>query len=176
MVYAASKWCVFRDIGQPVTREYVLEAVQERCRRLRGRVDLLQFHWHNVCIFTNPNGALSNTNDNEKYEAKEYLDILVHLVAITKSHPELVSSIGLCNFDSKHTIEACEYLLEKTGEVGIVSNQVQVSCKKGHFTEVRDAKWSVFGTRFPSTQTRYQSMRKVQSQITDLWIFCKSCT
>lgn len=47
-VYAATKWCIFRDIGQPVTREYVLRAVNERSRRLRGRVDLLQFHWHNV--------------------------------------------------------------------------------------------------------------------------------
>lgn len=62
-----------------------------------------------------------------QYEKKEYLDILVELVNITKSHPELVTSIGLCNFDSKHTIEACEYLLAKTGSVGLVSNQVQFS-------------------------------------------------
>lgn len=55
------------------------------------------------------------------------MDILVELVKITKSHPELVTHIGLCNFDSKHTIEACEYLLEKTGSVGLVSNQVQFS-------------------------------------------------
>lgn len=45
---------------------------------------------------------------------------------ITQTHPELVSAIGLCNFDAQHTQEACEYLVEKTGVVGLVSNQVQV--------------------------------------------------
>lgn len=51
----------------------------------------------------------------------------MELVGITRSHPELVSAIGLCNFDSEHTREACEYLLRKMGSVGLVSNQVQVS-------------------------------------------------
>lgn len=106
--YMATKWCVFRDIGRPVTTAWVLSQVEERCRRLRGRADMLQFHWHN-------------------YEKKEYLDILVELVTITKTHPELVTSIGLCNFDTQHTIEACEYLLAKTGSVGLVSNQVPFS-------------------------------------------------
>lgn len=63
---------------------------------------------------------------NIQYSAKEYLDILVELVRITQTHPQLVSAIGLCNFDAHHTEEACEYLLEKTGVVGLVSNQVQV--------------------------------------------------
>ncbi|EEQ34582.1 aldo/keto reductase/Endoribonuclease L-PSP [Microsporum canis CBS 113480] len=107
-VYAATKWCVFKPIGTAVTAEYVLSAVKERYRRLGGRVDLLQFHWYD-------------------YEAKEYLDILHHLVCITHSHPELVSSIGLCNFDVEHTEEVCKYLLDKTGQVGITSNQVQFS-------------------------------------------------
>ncbi|KAI0146473.1 NADP-dependent oxidoreductase domain-containing protein [Pestalotiopsis sp. NC0098] len=107
-VFAATKWCVFSPINQPVTHEFVLAAVKERCRRLGGRVELLQFHWYD-------------------YEAKEYLEILAELVNITKSHPELVSAIGLCNFDSKHTKEVCEYLLEKQGAVGIVSNQIQFS-------------------------------------------------
>lgn len=62
----------------------------------------------------------------EQYESKEYLEILRELVAVTHSHPELVSAIGLCNFDAKHTEEICEYLLSKDGKVGIVSNQVQV--------------------------------------------------
>lgn len=62
-----------------------------------------------------------------KYSSKEYLDVLVELVEATKTHPELVSAIGLCNFDAEHTEEACKYVLERTGEVGIVSNQVQVS-------------------------------------------------
>lgn len=47
-VHAATKWCVFGSIGQPVTTEYVLQAVRERSRRLGGRVELLQFHWHDV--------------------------------------------------------------------------------------------------------------------------------
>ncbi|KAK6206000.1 hypothetical protein LQW54_008066 [Pestalotiopsis sp. IQ-011] len=62
-----------------------------------------------------------------QYQAKEYLEILAELVNITKSHPELVSAIGLCNFDSKHTKEVCDYLLERQGAVGIVSNQIQFS-------------------------------------------------
>lgn len=45
---------------------------------------------------------------------------------ITHAHPELVSSIGLCKFDTQHTEEACKHLVEKTGAVGLVSNQVQV--------------------------------------------------
>jgi diketogulonate reductase-like aldo/keto reductase len=61
-----------------------------------------------------------------QYEAKEYLEILAELVNITKSRPDLVSAIGLCNFDSEHTKEVCEYLQEKLGRVGIVSNQIQV--------------------------------------------------
>ncbi|KAI0468554.1 putative aryl-alcohol dehydrogenase [Xylaria cf. heliscus] len=107
-VFAATKWCVFGSIGHDVTEEWVLGAVKERCRRLGGRVELLQFHWHD-------------------YGAKEYLDVLVKLVSITKTHPELVGTIGLCNFDSAHVQEACEYLLAKTGAVGLVSNQIQFS-------------------------------------------------
>ncbi|KAG6362115.1 hypothetical protein INS49_010344 [Diaporthe citri] len=107
-VHAATKWCVFGPSGQPVTTQYVLQAVKERSRRLGGRVELLQFHWHD-------------------YSSKEYLDILVELVRITQTHPELVSAIGLCNFDARHTEEACKYLVEKTGLVGLVSNQVQFS-------------------------------------------------
>ncbi|KAK6077797.1 aldo/keto reductase [Seiridium cupressi] len=107
-VYAATKWCVFSPTNQPVTNAFVLSAVKERCRRLGGRVELLQFH----C---------------SKYEAKEYLEILGELVSITKTHPDLVSTIGLCNFDSAHTEKVCEYLLSKQGSIGIVSNQVQFS-------------------------------------------------
>jgi diketogulonate reductase-like aldo/keto reductase len=107
MVYAATKWCVFGPIDQPVTHDWVLAAVKERSRRLGGRVELLQFHWYD-------------------YQTKDYLDILVELVKISQQYPDLVSSIGLCNFDSEHTAEICEHLLAKTGSVGIVSNQVQV--------------------------------------------------
>ncbi|OTA88259.1 hypothetical protein M434DRAFT_23710 [Hypoxylon sp. CO27-5] len=107
-LYAATKWCVFSPISEPITTSLVLGAVRERCRRLGGRVELLQFHWQN-------------------YESKEYLDILIELVLISKSHPDLVATVGLCNFDSEHTEEACEYVLAKTGAVSIVSNQVQFS-------------------------------------------------
>ncbi|KAI1476198.1 Aldo/keto reductase [Daldinia eschscholtzii] len=107
-VYAASKWCVFSPVPKPITTSFVLDAVRERCRRLGGRVELLQFHWYD-------------------YEDKGYLNILVELVHITKSHPELVSTIGLCNFDSVHVEESCQYLIAETGSVGIVSNQIQFS-------------------------------------------------
>ncbi|KAI8629593.1 putative aryl-alcohol dehydrogenase [Xylariaceae sp. FL1651] len=107
-VFAATKWCVFSPIDRVVDNDWVLGAVKERCRRLGGRVELLQFHWYD-------------------YGAAEYLDILVELVSITKSHPELVGAIGLCNFDSTHVRNACEYLLSKTGAVGLVSNQIQFS-------------------------------------------------
>lgn len=49
------------------------------------------------------------------------------LVSIAQRQPQLVSAIGLCNFDAAHTVEACEYILERTGSVGLVSNQVQAS-------------------------------------------------
>lgn len=65
--------------------------------------------------------------DIQKYEAKEYLDVLVHLVQISQEQPELVSSIGLCNFDAEHVEEACKYIQDKIGTVGIVSNQIQAS-------------------------------------------------
>ncbi|KAK7050905.1 hypothetical protein VNI00_005017 [Paramarasmius palmivorus] len=107
-VIAASKWCVFRPIEGPITAHTVLDAVQERAVRLKGRIDLLQFHW----------------ND---YEDKGYLAVLVELVKLTRSHPMLVSNIGLCNFDAEHTEEVCEHLLSTLGEVGVVSNQIQFS-------------------------------------------------
>ncbi|KAI2633248.1 aldo/keto reductase [Hypomontagnella submonticulosa] len=100
-MYAATKWCVFSPVSKPITTSYVLDAVRERCRRLGGRVELLQFHWYD-------------------YDAKEYLDILVELIGITKSHPELVSTIGLCNFDTEHLEESCEYLIAKTGSFSLV--------------------------------------------------------
>ncbi|TRM64713.1 NADP-dependent oxidoreductase domain-containing protein [Schizophyllum amplum] len=107
-VLASTKWCIFGPLEKPVTPEFVLEAVKERSRRLSGRVELLQFHWHD-------------------YSSKEYLQILAELVKIAKAQPSLVSAIGLCNFDTEHTVEVCEYLLKHLGEVGIVSNQVQYS-------------------------------------------------
>ncbi|OLN94142.1 Flagellar radial spoke protein 5, partial [Colletotrichum chlorophyti] len=107
-VLAATKWCVFTPPTEPITSDWVLGKVKERYRRLGGRVELLQFHWHD-------------------YSRKEYLSILVELVRLTAVHPNLVSTIGLCNFDSEHTIEVCEYLIAKTGSVGIVSNQIQFS-------------------------------------------------
>ncbi|KAI0437555.1 putative aryl-alcohol dehydrogenase [Xylaria telfairii] len=125
-VFAATKWCVFGPIGHDVTEEWVLGAVKERCRRLGGRVELLQFHWHD-------------------YGAKEYLDVLVKLISITKTHPELVGTIGLCNFDSAHVQEACEYLISKTGAVGLVSNQIQFSVVDSRPLEIMCAVSAKYG-------------------------------
>lgn len=58
---------------------------------------------------------------------KDYLEIIRILVKLTTTHPELVTAIGLCNFDSATTAEVCEFMLAATGSVGIVSNQVQVT-------------------------------------------------
>lgn len=107
-VFAATKWCVFSPIPKPVTAAWVSDAVCERSRRLKGRVELLQFHWYD-------------------YTQKEYLDVLAELVLLTKTCPTTVSAIGLCNFDSAHLAEACEHLIARFGEVGLVSNQVQFS-------------------------------------------------
>ncbi|KAJ2996255.1 hypothetical protein NUW58_g1029 [Xylaria curta] len=139
-VFAATKWCVFAPIGHEITDMWVLEAVKERCRRLGGRVELLQFHWYD-------------------YEAKEYLDILVKLVSITKTHPDLVRTIGLCNFDSAHVQEACEYLLSKTGSIGIVSNQIQCGgFLSNHWLDQRVPEmYSTFNHLTPS-QRKYLGM------------------
>ncbi|KAJ3999437.1 aldo-keto reductase [Lentinula boryana] len=107
-VIAATKWCIFRQPEVEITRQFVMEAVQERSRRLGGRIELLQFHWYD-------------------YTNKDYLFILSELVKISRSHSELVLNIGLCNFDAVHTEEACLYILSEIGEVGLVSNQVQYS-------------------------------------------------
>ncbi|KAF3062071.1 hypothetical protein GL218_03976 [Daldinia childiae] len=103
-VFAATKWCVFGKFTDVVTPEWVLAKVKERSRRLGGRVELLQLHWHD-------------------YSSKEYLDILVELVKLTKERPEILSAVGLCNFDSAHTEEACEYLLSKTGEFSLMDSR-----------------------------------------------------
>ncbi|KAI7412573.1 hypothetical protein KC336_g11662 [Hortaea werneckii] len=103
-VLAATKWCVFSKPQQAITEDWALRAVHERSRRLGGRVELLQFHWYD-------------------YEDKDYLEILTMLVSIARRQPHLVSAVGLCNFDAAHTAEVCEYILEKTGSVGLVSNQ-----------------------------------------------------
>ncbi|KAJ4477191.1 aldo/keto reductase [Lentinula aciculospora] len=107
-VVAATKWCVFRQLEVEVSAQFVMEAVKERSRRLGGRIELLQFHWYD-------------------YSNKNYLFILSELVKISRSHPELVLNIGLCNFDAIHTEEACLHILSEIGEVGLVSNQVQAS-------------------------------------------------
>jgi aryl-alcohol dehydrogenase-like predicted oxidoreductase len=107
-IFAATKWCIFHPVDVPFSRDWVLDAVRERVRRLGGTVQLLQFHWYD-------------------YEDKLYLRILAELVSISKMNPELVKAIGLCNFDTKHLEEVCQHLLDVNGQVGIVSNQVQFS-------------------------------------------------
>lgn len=54
-VVGATKWCIFKAPQEPLTRDYVLDAVRERAKRMRvdaatkskdcARVDFLQFHW-----------------------------------------------------------------------------------------------------------------------------------
>ncbi|KAF5391541.1 hypothetical protein D9757_002348 [Collybiopsis confluens] len=107
-VIAATKWCVFKDVEGEISAQFVLNAVQERSRRLGGRIELLQFHWHD-------------------YSKKDYLFILTELVKLSRSHPELISNVGLCNFDAEHTEEACRHILSEIGKIGLVSNQVQYS-------------------------------------------------
>jgi len=107
-VIAATKWCVFKPLGRPATPELVLDAARERCKRLGGKADLLQLHWQDQ---TNP----------------DYLKVIQMLVDLTETHPELVTEVGLVNFDAAATETVCKYMLETTGKVGIVSNQVQFS-------------------------------------------------
>ncbi|KAK4688782.1 hypothetical protein P7C73_g1318, partial [Tremellales sp. Uapishka_1] len=107
-VITATKWCVFAPLHGPITEEMVLAAVLERTNRVAGQVHLLQFHW-------------------QDYNNKDYLIIIKMLVNLTHIRPDLVATIGLCNFDAKRTEEVCKYMLQETGEVGVVSNQVQFS-------------------------------------------------
>ncbi|KAK7040302.1 hypothetical protein VNI00_009770 [Paramarasmius palmivorus] len=107
-IVVATKWCVFRPLGKTINTELVRDAVMERWKRIGGRIELLQFHWYN-------------------YADKEYLNVLLELVKFAENQPHIVKEIGLCNFDSKHTEEACSFLLSKLGRVGIVSNQIQFS-------------------------------------------------
>ncbi|KAK2767126.1 aldo/keto reductase [Colletotrichum kahawae] len=51
-VLAATKWCVFATPTEAATAQFVLDAVKERYRRLGGRIELLQFHWHDRSIQT----------------------------------------------------------------------------------------------------------------------------
>ena len=68
-------------------------------------------------------------------------------MGITRSNPELVSNIGLCNFDSEHTEEVCQYLQQQIGEVGIVSNQVQVSISKVSREQSLTSQFSLLDSR-----------------------------
>ncbi|KAJ8075239.1 hypothetical protein PM082_019572 [Marasmius tenuissimus] len=100
-VVGATKWCVFKDI--PIDHQTVTAAVQERLERLQTeRIDLLQFHWQN-------------------YSNKGYIETLELLHDL--QNEGLISSLGLCNFDTIRMDEICTQL----GPGVIVSNQVQFS-------------------------------------------------
>ncbi|KAG7094495.1 hypothetical protein E1B28_008094 [Marasmius oreades] len=100
-VIGATKWCVFRDIT--VDRETVKAAVSERLERMQtDRLDLLQFHW-------------------QDYTSKGYLETLEMLHDLQIEG--VISSLGLCNFDTIRMDEICTQL----GPGVIVSNQVQFS-------------------------------------------------
>src|SRR5688572_15718665 len=133
-VYAATKWCVFKPVTVPITESWVLQNVEARYRRLGGRVDLLQFHWYNVRNHRSIEQRLSPGVGYRRLIVPQYNDegwlfIIECLVRLTKSRPDLVKAIGLCNFDSERTAQACEHVLKTVGEVGIVSNQVQVCAR-----------------------------------------------
>jgi len=101
-VIGATKWCVFKE-GESVARSVVLDAVRERMKRMRSnRVDHLQFHW-------------------QDYSDKNYIPCLGILHDL--KNEGLISSIGLCNFDTIRTDEICTVL----GPGIINTNQVQFS-------------------------------------------------
>ncbi|KAA1467011.1 Aldo/keto reductase [Dentipellis sp. KUC8613] len=97
----ATKWCVFKPT-EP-SRAVVEAAVRERLTRMRSSsVDLLQFHW-------------------QDYSDKGYMTALRQLQDLQREG--LITTLGLCNFDTAHTDEICTQL----GPGAIVSNQVQFS-------------------------------------------------
>jgi diketogulonate reductase-like aldo/keto reductase len=63
-----------------------------------------------------------------KHSNLDYLKAIQYLVELTESRPDLVTEIGIVNFDAKDTEQVCKYMIENIGKVGIVSNQVQVRC------------------------------------------------
>lgn len=104
--------------------EVVRAAVLERIQRMRSqRVDLLQ-----VCHFAQTGDGFASAlltivfpqfhwND---YSDKRYLTALERLKDLQEEG--LITSVGLCNFDSVRTDEICAQL----GPDFIVTNQVQV--------------------------------------------------
>lgn len=100
-VIGATKWCVFKPM-EP-SRAAVEAIIRERMARMRtNSVDLLQFHWQN-------------------YSDKGYMAALRYLQDL--QHEGLITTIGLCNFDTIRTDEICTQL----GPGAIVSNQIQFS-------------------------------------------------
>ncbi|KAH8093121.1 Aldo/keto reductase [Cristinia sonorae] len=97
----ATKWCVFQPLVP--TPAVVRAVVQERASRLQTqKIDLLQFHWQN-------------------YDDKNYLRALQILCQLR--YEGVISTIGLCNFDSVRTDVICTEL----GPGAISTNQVQFS-------------------------------------------------
>ncbi|KAF9880084.1 putative aldo/keto reductase [Colletotrichum karsti] len=122
VTFAGTKYCVFSPMK--VTREAVQANVSERCRRLQTeKVDLLQFHW-------------------QFYDDSQYLDALRFL-----AEDERVSTLGLCNFDTKHL----EAVLDNG--IKVYSNQVQFSLidsrpvvRMAKVCEQHDVKLLTYGT------------------------------
>ncbi|EJT96595.1 Aldo/keto reductase [Dacryopinax primogenitus] len=104
-----TKWCVFAAPHGAPTSEWVASKVDERRTRCGGYLDVLQFHWQN-------------------YADKRYLEIVRHLIALSRSAPHVVKAIGLVNFDAERTDEICTYLRDVWEKDGmVISNQVQYS-------------------------------------------------
>ena len=151
-VVGATKWCVFKSIDP--TEDVVRAAVQERLDRMKSsRVDILQvspfqpsarrpsfssfsqFHWH-------------------YYSDKRYLKALGTLRDLQDEG--IITSIGLCNFDSIRTDEICTYL----GPGVIISNQVQVRHHLSITATTHPVYFLVFAYRSKAAPWNVRGLRK----------------
>lgn len=113
-----------------------------------------------------------------QYSNKGYLDVATELVRLSKARPELVSAVGLCNFDTDHVVEICEHLLKTVGEVGVVSNQVQVGClpwpnSPSTLLSCLIPSLLVLALGFQAVAEDGPRLRKIWPQAPDLWIICR---
>ncbi|CAK1367576.1 unnamed protein product [Cercospora beticola] len=95
-LFGATKYCVFGPIE--VTAEVISANITERCHRMQAsHIDLLQFHW-------------------QDYGDPNYILALQYLQSDSRIH-----ALGLCNFDTKHMLNAIN------SGIRIHTNQVQFS-------------------------------------------------
>ncbi|TFY54946.1 hypothetical protein EVG20_g9499 [Dentipellis fragilis] len=116
----ATKWCVFKPTDP--SRAVVEAAVRERLTRMRSSsVDLLQ-----VRIAQDAHQQTADTGSDQQFHWQDYSDkgYMTALRQLQDLQREgLITTLGLCNFDTARTDEICTQL----GPGAIVSNQVQFS-------------------------------------------------